>query len=81
MKFGIALKYDPSGENNVNEGIRPQKTGIFILDGNQQPKFVAERNHPRSVQRDKCSIYYGANSDVQRILVSNLGEYLIRTLG
>ena len=62
--FGTALKYDPSGEDNFPEGIAPQKTEYFILDGKQYPKFTAEMNHPGTIQRATCSIHYGVNSDV-----------------
>lgn len=58
----------------------PQKIGLAICNWNQQPKFGAKRNHPSVVQGSTCSIYFGANSDIQRHICSNLGEYLIRAL-
>ena len=81
MKFGTAKKYDPTGEGNLTEGIPPQIRGKVVCDGNQQPKYTARRNHPRVIHRASCSLYYGANSDIQRLLISNLGEHIIKALG
>ena len=81
MKFGIALKFDPSGENNLTEGMPHQMAGTIKFDGNQQPKYFARRNHPRLVQRATASMYWGANTDIQRLLMSSLGEYLIKHMG
>ena len=67
-------KYDPSGEGNLTESRPPQVRGKVICDSNQQPKYTARRNHPRVIQRASCSLYYGANSDIQRHLISNLGD-------
>ena len=36
MKFGTALKYDPSSENNLTEGMPHQISGCVKFDGNQQ---------------------------------------------
>ena len=57
MRFGRALKYDPSGETNFTEGIEPHNTGCVVIDGNQQPKFTTKRKHPRNFQRTTCSMY------------------------
>ena len=81
MKFGTAKKYDPTGEGNLTEGILPQTKGKVICDGNQQKKYTARRNHPRVIPRASCSLYYGANLDIQRLLVGNLGKHIIKVLG
>ena len=78
MKFGIALKYDPSSENNLTAH---QISGCVKFDGNQQPKYFTRRNHPRLVQRATASMYWGANSYIQRLLMSQIGEYLIKYMG
>ena len=81
MKFGTANKYDPTGEGNLTEGILPQTKGTFICDGNQHPIYTDRRNHPISIQISSCNLYYGKNSDIQRLLISNLGEHIIKALG
>ena len=55
--------------------------GLVVYDGNQESTYIACQNHPRVVQRTSCSLYYGANSDIQRLLLVNLGEHLIQQLG
>ena len=59
MKFVRALKYDPSGEINFAEVIEPLNICCVDLDGNQQPKLTANRNHPITLQRIIYSMYYG----------------------
>ena len=56
MKFGIALKFVSSGEKNLTEGMPYQMSGRVQFDGNQQPKYVARRNHPILVQRALSSM-------------------------
>ena len=49
--------------------------------GNQQPKYFARRNHLRLVQRVASSIYWGANYDIQKLLIPQIGECLIKYIG
>ena len=58
IKFGTAKKHDPTGEDNLTEGILPQAKGKVICDGNQQPKYIVRRNHPRFIQRVSCSLHH-----------------------
>ena len=53
----------------------------MVCDGNQHPKYTAMRNNPRGIQRDSCSLYHGENSDIHRLIVSNLGEHIIKAIG
>ena len=80
IKFGIALKFYPSGEMNLAEDIPHQMLGRVQFDGNQQPKYVTRGNNPRLVQRATCSMYWGANTHIQRLLMSSIGEYLIKCM-
>ena len=50
--------YDPSGESNLTEGIKPNNKGGFIVDANQEPKFTAQRKHSRTLQGARCSVYF-----------------------
>ena len=56
-------------------------SGYVKFDGNQQLKCFARCNHPRLAQRAISSMYWGANSDIQRLLISKIGEYLIKRMG
>ena len=58
-----------------------QMSGCVKFDGNQQPKYVKGRNHPRLVQMATSSMYWGANTDLQSLLMSSIGEYLIKHMG
>ena len=58
-----------------------QISGCVKIYGNQQPKYFARRNHPRLVQRATVSMYWSANSDIQKLLMSQIGEYLIKCMG
>ena len=81
MKFGIALKFDPSGKNNLTEGMPYQMSGRVQFDSNRQPKCFERLNHPRLVQITTAIMYWGANTDVQRLLLSSIGGYLIKCMG
>lgn len=50
FKFGIPLKYDPSGENNLTRGIPRQQEPVVLPDDNGMMQYTARRNHPRIVQ-------------------------------
>lgn len=49
MHFGIPLRQDYSGENNITGGIPFNNKGKIEFDRNQLPKYVARRNHPRII--------------------------------
>ena len=51
MRFGQALKYDPSGEKNITRGIPKQMNPAIVFDNNGQPRYLAHRNHPRILQQ------------------------------
>ena len=73
MNLGTSKKFDPSGEVNLSEGILPQIKWSVARAGYQQQKYIARRNHPRVLQRASYSLYYGTNSDIQILLLGNLG--------
>ena len=50
FKFGMPLKYDPSGESNLTRGIPRQVDPIVSPDDNGMMQYNARRNHPRIVQ-------------------------------
>ena len=49
MKFGVAFTFDQSDENNLTFGIKKQLKGLVECDGNQQPHYIARRNHQQTV--------------------------------
>lgn len=80
-RFGRALKYDSSGENNLTRGIAPQMNPSLNFDKNGQPKYVARRNHPRVLQQPYSFPWYGANNDTQHILVNATSTSTLSRLG
>lgn len=70
MGFGIPLKFDSSGENNKTYGIKPEHHGGIAFNNNGHPKFIARRNHPRILQQPFSFLFWGANNDLQRLLVN-----------
>ena len=81
MGFGRALIFDSSGENNITRGIKPVCKCEIHFDKNQQPKFIATRNHPRVLQAPYVFHLYGANNDTQYLLVNDLGNELFEEIG
>ena len=67
IKFRIALKYDPSGEKNITEGMSHQIKGEVKFDGNRQPKHYARRNYPWTMKRATASMYWCVTCDIQRL--------------
>ena len=68
MDYGMKQKFDPSGENNLTEGMTRNERTELTKDGNSQPKMKFIRNHPRIVQAPHASAYYEANKNTQIIL-------------
>ena len=81
MKFGRALNFDHSGENNITRGIPPIDIPHLMFDKNQQPRYMACRNHPRVVQAPYCFHYFGANNDTQYLLINSKGNECFEELG
>ena len=81
MKFGDALLFDHSGENNLTRGIAPLNSCEIKFDKNHQPKFFVPRNHPRILQQPYIFHLYGANNDTQYLLVNSDGDELLVQLG
>ena len=71
MGYGNKLTFDSSGENNLTRGIPPRKEPCLNFDTNGQPKFIARRNHPRVLQEPYSFPFYGANNDIQHLLVNS----------
>ena len=69
MHFGYFLKYDNSGENNITRGKERVVKPYVEFDDNGQPRYVGIRNHPRILQEPHSFHYYGANNDLQKLLV------------
>jgi PIF1 helicase. len=76
MHFGAPLEKDFSGENNITGGIPFSAHGRIEFDKNQLPKYVACRNHPRIIAEPTCSLYFGANNDIQPLLINSSYETL-----
>jgi hypothetical protein len=70
--FGQSLPFDPSGDGNVTRGIPRQDSPCVSFDANGQPRFHAERNHPRVVQQPVGMNWYGANCDLVPMLTNHL---------
>ena len=70
MDYRMKQKSDPSGENNLTEGMSRNERTESTKDGNSQPKMKFIWNHPRIVQAPHASAYYGANNDTQIIIIA-----------
>jgi hypothetical protein len=70
MGFGYALKHDYSGEKNLTGGATFLSKPLIEFDRNQMPKFVPRRNHPRVINHPHLALYFGANNDLQPILIN-----------
>jgi hypothetical protein len=70
MGFGYAIKHDYSGENNLTGGATFLSKPLIEFDRNQMPKFVPRRNHPRVINHPHLALYFGANNDLQPILIN-----------
>ena len=81
MGYGDKLTFDSSGENNLTRGIPPRKNPCLSFDKNGQPKFIARRNHPRVLQEPYSFPFYGANNDIQHLLVNSSSDSTNDTLG
>ncbi len=81
MYFGDALIYDSSGENNLTGGMILQLQPKIVFDRNGLPRYFARRNHPRTIGGPQSGLYYGANTDTQRLLVSADEKILLQKLG
>ena len=81
MKFGRALKFDNSGEDNYTHGIQPSANPQLQFDGNGQPRLVARRNHPRIIQEPYAFLRYGANNDTQPLLINDRGNDAVSSMG
>lgn len=73
--FGQTLPFDPSGDGNLTRDIPRQDTPCVSFDANGQPRFHAERNHPRVVQEPVGMNWYGANCDLVPMLTNHLLTY------
>ena len=81
MGFGDKLTFDSSGENNLTRGIPPRQDSCIEFDKNGQPKFIARRNHPRVLQQPYSFPFFGANNDIQHLLVNSSSESTHTELG
>jgi hypothetical protein len=69
MRMGFKLKYPRDGDQT---GGAPRVDTAYIgFDKNGQPKYYAERNHPRIVQEPVAVYHFGANCDIQRFLTNS----------
>ena len=64
------IKYDPSGENNLTGSVPFCFEPELSFDKNSCPRFVARRNHPRILEQPHVAEYFGANNDIQHILIN-----------
>ncbi len=80
-RFGKALKFDSSGENNLTRGIPPQMHPCITFDKNGQPRYLARRNHPRILQQPYSFTWYGANNDTQQMLINATSQSTLSILG
>jgi hypothetical protein len=69
MGMGSKLKYPRDGDQTG--GAPRVDTSYISFDRNGQPKYYAERNHPRVVQEPVAVYHFGANCDIQRFLTNN----------
>jgi hypothetical protein len=81
MHFGRALKIDYSGEKNITGGMPFAKDPFIWIDKNQVPKFGGRRNHPRIVMEPHASLFFGANNDIQPILINASHDKTMAALG
>ena len=81
MGYGVARKYDPSGENNLTRGIEPQNKLSLDFDRNGSIRYVTRRNHPRVLQQPYSFPWWNANNDTQILLVNTKGEETLKKLG
>ena len=80
MDFGEFLEYDPSDEKNLTRGkdrvdlpqVAPDKNGIM--------RYVARRNHPRTVQVPYAALFFGANNDSQLPLINATGPETLKEI-
>jgi hypothetical protein len=80
MYFGEALVYDTSGEHNLIGGMILQLKPRLVFDRNGLPRYNARRNHPRLIAGPQSNLYYGANTDCQRLLVGGDEKEIRRRL-
>jgi hypothetical protein len=71
MGFGYALRKDFSGEKNLTGGAEFRAQPAIVFDRNQMPKFLPRRNHPRLINHPHSALYFGANNDIQPILINS----------
>ena len=69
MGFGNKLKFPLN--RDYTGGAAPVMKGGVVVDPNGQLKFNAQRNHPRVVQEPVGMFHWGANADMQIMLVNN----------
>ena len=69
MLFGYKLKYPDCG--NYTGGAERVDQPFVLWDKNGQPKFRAQRNHPRIVQEPVGMFHWGANADLQIMLINS----------
>lgn len=81
MGYGIARKYDPSGENNLKRGIEPQHILSLDFDRNGSVRYVTKRNHPHVLSQPYSFPWWNSNTDTQILLVNTNGEKTLLRLG
>ena len=70
MHFGTTRAVPYAGcEGDVTGGIEAIDHSQLSYDKNGQPKLVAQRNHPVVVQHAMGLLHWGANSDMQFLMV------------
>ena len=74
MGYRIAMKYEPSGENNLTKGIEPQNKLTLDFDRNGSVRYITRRNHPRVLQQPYSFPWWNANNNTQILLVNTNGE-------
>ena len=81
MRFGRALYFDNSGEKNIPRGIPPQQNLRIQFDKIGQQHFVCRRNHPCVIQEPYSFDWFGANNDIQPLLINTTGAETIQKIG
>jgi len=71
MHFGTPLSTDFSGGKNITGGIPFAAEGTIEFDKNQLPKYVGRRNHPRIINEPDLCLLFGANNDIQPLLINS----------
>jgi hypothetical protein len=70
MHFGTPLSTDFSGEKNITGGIPFTAEGSIDFDKNQLPKYIGHRNYPRIINEPDLCLLFGANNDIQLLLIN-----------